>query len=496
MKSYKKNLALLATAFLAVASNVGAKSVKRGICWDEKDCAVSANHVALMTPGISWLYNWGPDARINAIFSADLRFEPMAWNNAYDRSRITTWLRNHPECKYLLGFNEPNFADQARMTPAQAASAWPGLEEIASEYNVDLVAPALNFSNSQVGGRVWNPYEWYDEFFRLRPDARVDFLAMHCYMNWYSAHTWLATEYFYVDLYNPQKECYGKYPNLVAFLDKYKAENGHFPRMIISEFCSWENDGTIKNVDFQIDQMTQKIQKMEQSDLIEAYAWFIGNNVQGASAYPYMSIFERNNANSDLSSLGQVYVHMSAYDTEKYYSPGMKVPAKDYVDATTDNQIVRVRPNSEVSSDIPLQIEIPSSGYPVYQIDVPTSGEYEFSIRFKAPKATSLWLYVDNEKSVTTTLNSIEWSEAKIKTKLTAGHHRIMVYNAGSEPMMLNALTFNATDGVDDVLADTRSVSDIYTVSGISLGQTDTDTLAPGLYVLRYSDGEYVKFLK
>lgn len=496
MNTHYKTLALLAAAFVAVAGNAEAKSVKRGIGWDEKTCAVSANHVALMSPGVSWLYNWGPDAANSAIFSADLRFEPMAWNSGYDRNRITTWLKNHPECHYLLGFNEPNFADQARMTPAQAASAWPGLEAIATEYNVALVAPALNFSNSQVGGRTWNPYEWYDEFFRLRPDARVDFLAMHCYMNWYSAHTWLATEYFYADLYNSKKDCYGKYPNLVAFLDKYKTANGHFPRMIISEFCSWENDGTIKNVDFQIDQMTQKVQKMEQSDLVEAYAWFIGNSAQGASGYPYMSIIERNNANSGLSNLGKVYVYMSDFDTSKYYTPGQTVAAKDYVDATTDDQIVKVRPNTETSSDIPLQIEIPSSGYPVYQIDVPATGEYEFTFRLKAPKSTQLWLYVDNKKNVTTTVNSADWTDAKVKSKLTAGQHRIMVYNAGSEPMTLNSLAFNATDGVDDVMADTRSVAEVYTLSGICLGATDTDTLAPGLYVLRYDNGEYAKFLK
>ena len=56
--------------------------------------------------------------------------------------------------------------------------------------------------------------------------------------------------------------------------------------MMLTEFCSWENDGTITGVDFQIDQMTQKLQKLEQSDLVEGYAWFMANADGGASAIP------------------------------------------------------------------------------------------------------------------------------------------------------------------------------------------------------------------
>ena len=44
----------------------------------------------------------------------------MAWNGAYSAARIRAWLDAHPESRYLLGFNEPNFYDQARMTPAEA----------------------------------------------------------------------------------------------------------------------------------------------------------------------------------------------------------------------------------------------------------------------------------------------------------------------------------------------------------------------------------------
>ena len=482
---------------LGVSAEVSAKSPKRGVCWDEHAVALNADHAALLSPGVSWAYNWGPDAGCSEAYGEDMKFLPMAWNGAYNASRIRAWLKAHPESKYLLGFNEPNFSDQARMTPAEAAAAWPALETIADEFGVKLVAPALNFSASQVGGRVWNPYEWYDEFFRLYPGARVDCLAMHCYMNWYSANTWLATEYFYADLYNPGKECYGRYPNLVKFLDDFKAANGHFPRMMLTEFCSWENDGTIKDVNFQIDQMTQKVQKLEQSDLVEGYAWFMANAGGGASAYPYMSLMERNTADSPLSELGKVYVGMSDFDTDRHYAPGEVIAAKNYVDATTDDRVIKVRPNSDAASDIDLQIEIPSAGYAHYLLDVPADGDYRFTFHVKADAPTSVALYVDNKKntSVTVSPTSGAWEDIELTAALKAGKHRVMPYNSGTAPLLMNSMLYAASDGVES-LPDTGNaeINAVYDLSGRCLGNPEISALARGVYIARLSDGNTVKF--
>lgn len=489
---------LFTSAVLGLSAAVAAKSPARGVCWDERNLAMGEQHAALLSPGVSWVYNWGPDAANPGIFGPELSFEPMAWNGAYSASRIRAWLTAHPETRYLLGFNEPNFADQARMAPAEAAQAWPALEAIAAEFGVKLVAPALNFSASQVGGRVWNPYDWYDEFFRLYPQAKVDCLAMHCYMNWYSANTWLATEYFYADLYNSKKDCYGRYPNLVKFLDDYKAANGHFPRMMLTEFCSWENDGTITGADFQIDQMTQKVQKLEQSDLVEGYAWFMANDANGASAYPYMSLLQRNSADSPLSTLGTVYVHMSDFDTDRYYSAGETIAAKDYVDATTDERCIRLRPNTDAASDIALQIEIPSAGYTEYLIDVPADGEYTFTFHVKADAAGSLTLYVDNKKNATATIEATggAWADTALSAILTAGKHRIMPYNAGSAPVLMNALGFVAAGdaGTMNVAALTvADITDIYDLGGHSLGTRELTSLADGIYIVRLADGTSAK---
>ncbi|MBD5234765.1 MAG: hypothetical protein HDS65_11430 [Bacteroidales bacterium] len=484
----------LAALMLALPAVSSAKSAKRGAGWDDKAVTLNAHHASLLEPGVSWVYNWGPDAANSEIYSSDFCFIPMAWNGGYNASRIRTWLTNHPEVKYLLGFNEPNFASQARMTPEDAVKAWPGLEAIAEEFGVKLVAPALNFTDSQVGGRYWDPYEWYDEFFRLYPDAKVDCLAMHCYMNWYSANTWLATEYFYADLYNPRKDCYGHYPALVKFLDGFKEVNGHFPRMMLTEFCSWENDGTIKNVDFQIDQMTQKLQKLEQSDLVEGYAWFMANAGSGAAAYPYMSLFEKNTADSELSDLGKIYVYLSDFDTSRSYAPGETVQAKDYVEATTDDRQIKVRPNTEATSDLPLQIEIPVGGYTDYVVNIPADGEYTFSFHIESAKLSAITLYVDSKKDNRIDIEAAKgWHDATLTTSLKAGIHRIMPYNSGENSLLMNSFSFANTDAAFAPEAAEATVEGVYNLCGVSLGNPDLTTLSPGVYFLKYSDGNTSK---
>lgn len=480
-------------ALAAAAVAASAASPKRGVCWDEGNLPLGTAQAALLAPGVSWAYNWGPDAAVPEAYGDSFCFLPMAWNGAYDDARIRAWLTAHPETRYLLGFNEPNFADQARMTPAQAAEAWPALEAIAAEFGLKLVAPALNFSASQVGGRVWNPYEWYDEFFRLRPAAKVDCLAMHCYMNWYSANTWLATEYFYTDLYNPQKDCYGRYPHLVAFLDSFKDANGRFPKMMLTEFCSWENDGTIKDVGFQIDQMTQKVQKLEQSNLVEGYAWFMADPAGGAGAYPYMSLLQSCSPSSGLSELGTVYVHMSSFDKERFFTPGETVAASDYVDATTDGARISVRSNSDDASALPLRIEVPVSGYATYQIDVPAPGSYKFVFRTSAEAAGSLLLYVDNKKAAQAAIPASGWTDVELTVSLAAGHHSVMPYNGGTAPFLMNAFSFSATDGIAEAEAHAPAQGAFFTLAGLPARPASA---ARGIYIERRSDGSYRKIRK
>lgn len=478
-------LGLLACLNTAFAQQ---RSVKRGVGWDESSHHISEPTISKLAPGVSWYYNWGqaPQGTASLLDAEDgVAYIPMCWNNGFSESALLGYLNgsrdlmaNRPEhLRVLLGFNEPNFSSQSNMTPQQAATAWPRLEQIAEDYGLELVAPALNFSGEQVGGKVWGPYDWYNEFFRIYPEARVDYLALHCYMNWYSSNTWFATEYFYKDLYDSTKrDVYGKYPYLKQYLDNYKEAHGHFPKMFLTEFCAWENDGTITGVDFQIDQMTQKVQKLEQSELVAAYAWFMANAGNGASAYPYMSIFQTNNASSALSTLGQVYVHMSSFDTEKYYAPGEQIMAKDYVDASTDDIQVKVRPNSDMGSDIPLQIELQSGSWATYQVDLSEAATLTVVLRAKSSADNNVRVYYDEFKStkkvfdgtVTSTINL--WSDREVTTtkNIPAGQHDIIIYNGSTTSLFLNSMEIKQTTGIESLTPSPsrKGEGSIYDLSG------------------------------
>lgn len=496
----KTVISTILSLLMAVPVLAQERSAKRGIGWDEKTQPISEQAVSKMAPGVSWIYNWGTKPRntvANLGREDGMEFVPMCWNANFDEAELRRWLTDNPGVRYLLGFNEPNFSAQANMTPAQAVQAWPRLEKIAADFGLKLVAPALNFTGERVGGRTWSPYEWLDEFFRLYPDARVDCLALHCYMNWFSANTWFATEYFYADLYNPAKnDVYGRYPNIVKYLDAYRAANGHFPRMMLTEFCSWENDGTVTGVDFQIDQMTQKVQKLEQSDLVEGYAWFMANAC--AADYPYFSIFDTNRADSPLSTLGTVYTYMSAFDTNKFYQLGETVDAKDYVDASTDDQQVRLRPNTDGGSAHPLQVEMGSGAWAKYQLNIPAAGVYTFRLRLKSSSDIPLWLYVDGKKNVASAIASTQgiWADRDFTATLQAGNHSIMLYNAGTDGFYVNTFSFETDASAIGTVISGGAAGEplVCSIDGMAVGRS-LQGMSKGVYIVITPDGKRTKTL-
>lgn len=467
------------------------RSAKRGVGWDEKTQKLTDAPIQKMAPGISWLYNWGaaPVGSPTTLGQGEgkMAFLPMCWNASFDETAIRNYLSQHQgDVEYLLAFNEPNLSwnvGGSQMTPQQAADAWPRVKQIAQDYNLQIVAPALNFTGDKVGDRVWEPFAWYDEFLRLLTVANVepaiDYLAFHSYMNWYSAVNWVASEYFYTDkedgdLFSTTNK--GRYPNLVNYMETYKEAHGHFPKMFLTEFCSWEGDkdGYTSSVNSQIDQMTQKVQKLEQSDLVAGYAWFMANTSQAPSVYPYNSIFQSNTPNSELSDLGKVYVYMSTFDTDRWYDAGETVLAKDYVDASMDNQQAKVRPNTEEGSDIPLQVEWQSSAWTAYQITLPADGTYTLKLHMKSTADNAFRIYENalggSNRRLNTTLASTggAWKDVTTELTLSAGQHTLLLYNMGTTSIFVNSFTFESSaDGIQTLTTQHPSPNtQIYNIAG------------------------------
>jgi hypothetical protein len=123
----------------------------------------------------SWAYNWG---RTTAeILPAEVVFNPMQWGdyNWYIGSNqgpleqfISPWQREE-KAMYLMGFNEPDKANQANLTVARAISLWPRVERM----DTPLVSPAPASSSGT----------WMDDFMNQAQALgyRMDAVAAHTY---------------------------------------------------------------------------------------------------------------------------------------------------------------------------------------------------------------------------------------------------------------------------------------------------------------------------
>jgi hypothetical protein len=114
------------------------------------------------TLGAKWTYNWNNERNS----TLDAEYVPIRQTQWWPGFGVTNAKTN---VTHLLGFNEPNSADQANLTPDQAIGAWPGL----MESGLRLGSPAITD-----GGSSWL-YSFMDK--ADSAGFRVDFVAVHFY---------------------------------------------------------------------------------------------------------------------------------------------------------------------------------------------------------------------------------------------------------------------------------------------------------------------------
>ena len=290
------------------------KSAKRGVSFDFK----KIDDLPLLSPSISWSYNWGNAQNASAALWFDtneMDFCPMCWNNSYSADKIREYVKEHPNTKYLLGFNEPNLTDQCNMTPTQAAEHWPQVVALAKELNLQLVSPAMNYGT--LAG-YHDPIKWLDEFFAL-PNVSLDdihAIAIHCYMASPSA----------VKDYIKKFEKYGKL-------------------IWMTEFCAW--DPVPSNVEVQMDYMCAVLNHMEQNPNVERYAWFIPRTSGKVDSAPYMQLLTHGSP-VELTPLGQIFTQFSSFDKNAYLSLAEGLGAHLYVALKDERISLRVTPDQQL----------------------------------------------------------------------------------------------------------------------------------------------------
>ena len=154
---------------------------KKGICVDK-------NMGKCLSPdnlNISWYYNWGTtgfktitqDSRNDVLYADDfnkLDFVPMVWSsNSYADTARKVNAAVTSGAKYVLGYNEPDYKDQANMSVDKVIQLWPAF----MNKNIKVGSPAT---------AIWptSSKNWFIPFMdkiNERDDLDVDFITIHCY---------------------------------------------------------------------------------------------------------------------------------------------------------------------------------------------------------------------------------------------------------------------------------------------------------------------------
>lgn len=166
---------------------VSARLIERGVATNAftggcTDAAALSN--------VTWYYNWAStpltelaNCSGRPITNSTLEFVPMVWGSgsvAGIGATLSTLYKSTGTNvgRYLMSFNEPNFASQY-MTPAQAATAWQDVLSQLKQYNL-LDSLQLGAPSAAPGGSV-DPVTWLTEFFTLCSNCTFHFQNVHIY---------------------------------------------------------------------------------------------------------------------------------------------------------------------------------------------------------------------------------------------------------------------------------------------------------------------------
>lgn len=370
-----------------------AKSAKRGLGYGSH----SVEDLAVISKGISWWYNWShsPDLMVKDVYQQyGMEFVPMAWNGNFNDQAMRTYIAAHPDVKYILAFNEPNFIDQANMTPSQAVAQWPRLEAIANEFGLKIVSVAMNYCGNCVtenGTTYYSPFDYFDDFFELCPSCQVDAISIHAYM----------PDVYGVEWYVNEFKKYGR-------------------PIWMTEFSAWE---TVKNLDEQKRMLIQVVDSFENNPDMERYAWFTGRR----NGHPFNGLFDYRQSGV-LAELGNIYVNMPLHGDASQHTLPKVMQAENYA---TSNDL-RVEETLDVSGFLNLS-NVTAGAWVEYNLNT-AANSYDLTLRVASEAAGTISVWVDGVQAATLNVPATgglqTWSNAYGQLALSAGAHKLrLVFN-------------------------------------------------------------------
>ena len=166
---------MLATVFTSQLQGTVQISPKKGMAFPNTGAPQTASYKDLAASlNIAWTYNWGTTAPTSGLPSVT-SYVPQIWGSGTITNQTMTklaLLNQQGMDNILLGFNEPDFADQSNLTVAQAINLWP-----------QLVKTGRRIGSPAMGGYAPTDNSWLDRFMKAANSSKlkVDFVNVHWY---------------------------------------------------------------------------------------------------------------------------------------------------------------------------------------------------------------------------------------------------------------------------------------------------------------------------
>lgn len=428
--------------FACICLSVKAQTIstKRGLAGD-----LLSNADCVTADSLTWYYNWAntPASAVKNTHQNYIEYCPMLWNGSWNPTALSAYLDGHPETKYLLAFNEPNFAFQANMTPAAAAALWPQIEAIANKYNLKIVSPALGYCPGDClpGHDKMDGTKWLDEFFAKCTNCRVDYLAIHIY------DTWL----------------YGFKGNLDPY-KKYKKP------LWVTEFDYGGGTTTAQHASLMVDVLDY----MEKDPDVFRYSWFLTRSTPNQESTDILAP-----GAGTLTDLGKIYTNMSSYDKAYFHHVNKVIEAEHYISKSVTyckwNGSACTWPSSvllEATTDVSGKLDAYHFASPTayandtvyYQIDIPATQDYTIDFRVNSTAASTIAVRTYPGNILLGTTASLNTSGAWATKKLTninlvAGKQKIYLTASNGAPLKINWLKINCNANCGAAVLESFNVS-------------------------------------
>lgn len=248
--------------------------------------ALGAYRVQVLAP--AWYYTWAADG-IDGV--QDVAFVPMVWGGAWDpmvQNQVDAVRALGPGKRpVVLGFNEPDGAQQANMTVDRALQWWPQVEDLAAL----TVAPA-----------PVHPFDpWPTEFFQRAAQLGLtyDYLAMHMYPGGDAQ----------LGLQSPEEAA----ASLLDTVDQFSAAYGKpvwITEFALADWGAKLRGGSGYTADDALAFMSAVLPGLEARPHVARYAWFgAGPLAAGSLPLGQSALFDLSGA---MTPLGQYYARFGA----------------------------------------------------------------------------------------------------------------------------------------------------------------------------------------